>query len=178
MRQPCWRARCNSGLSGWTAAERDTVLAKYRENVQAIAEQLERSGVPLVLMVPAPNCGDWRPEHSVLGEQTAEADVATWSAAYGKGTREQAAGHWHEAVAAYRRALAIDDRHAELHYRLGQCWEALGEHDSARERYVAALDRDDVPIRVSSPQRRSLQEVAGRGGTLFADAWRGLAAIA
>ncbi|MBD3236835.1 MAG: tetratricopeptide repeat protein [Candidatus Eisenbacteria bacterium] len=163
---------------GWTSEERATVLAKYAENIAAIAARLDRADVPLILMVPAPNFGDWRPEHSVLSDATPEGQVAAWSAAYGEGVRQQAAGEWRAAMDAYERARGIDDRHAELHYRLGQCREALEEYDAARRSYVAALDRDDVPIRISSAQRRSLWDVAERGEELFADAWRGLVDVA
>lgn len=163
---------------GWADEERETVLTKYRENIQAISERLEAAGVPLVLMVPAPNSGGWRPEHSVLSQTIDEAELAAWSAAYGEGTRAQAAGRWREAAASFDRARAIDDRHAELHYRLGQCYEQLAEYGPARKHYVAALDRDDVPIRISSLQRRSLHEIASTRGTPLADAWRGLSEVA
>jgi tetratricopeptide (TPR) repeat protein len=163
---------------GWTAEERQTVLQKYHENIATITKMLKKEGVPMLLMVPAPNVGDWRPEHSVLTPSLTEESVAAWSCAYAEGIGLQEKDRPREAIGSFERALAIDDRHAELHYRLGQCWEALGSHDQALACYQEALDRDDVPIRVNSFQRAALHGVAREERPFFADAWSELIAVA
>ncbi len=161
----------------WTDEERAGVLQKYRENIAAIADRLAGRGVPLLLIAPAPNLGNWRPEHSSLGANLTEEQVAAWSAAYAAGVREQEAGHLPEALASYAQALAIDDHYAESHYRAGQCDAGLGDYAGARREYGLALDRDDIPVRVTSPQRQALHEIASRKRLPFADAWSSLSAV-
>ncbi len=163
---------------GWTEEERQVVLAKYAENMEAIARRLARRRLPLLLLAPAPNLADWRPEHSLVSPGLPEAALAEWSAAYARGVRLQSEGSLAAAAASYEQALAVDARYAELHYRLGQCWEGSGRYAEARDAYEAALDRDEVPIRIQTRQRAALRSIAAQARPLFADAWQGLAALA
>lgn len=160
---------------GWTDEEREIVHAKYRENMTAIVERLGEEKIPLLLMVPAPNLADWRPEHSTLTAGLDETSVAAWSAAYAAGVQWQEAGEDSAALAEFERAASIDAHYAELHYRMGQSREALEQYDDARASYVAAIDHDDVPIRIGSVQRAALHDADAPN---FTDCWRALEAIA
>jgi len=163
---------------GWTVEERQIVLAKYAQNINAIAQRLADEHVPLLLLVPAPNLADWRPEHSLVAPGLSETAMAAWSAAYARGMQLQREDSLAAAVDCYERALAVDARYAELHYRLGQCLERLGRHAEARAAYEDALDRDEVPIRIQTRQRVDLRAIAAHGQPLFADAWQALSALA
>ncbi len=163
---------------GWTDEERERVIAKYAENIEAIVARLEDEGVPLLMMTPAPNESHWRPEHSRVSPDLPAETMTAWSNAYGQGVRRQSDGETSAAIESFQAALRIDDRFAELHYRLGQCLEAEGRYDEAREAYRRALDRDEVPIRITPPQREALADIARRRHPYYADAWSALGRIA
>jgi tetratricopeptide (TPR) repeat protein len=81
----------------------------------------------------------------------------------------QQSGRRLEAVAAYEAALAIDDRHAMLHYRLGNCLFALGKYAEANAALCRAVDEDVCPLRMTSDLDEALKRVVSRTGVPVVD---------
>ena len=73
------------------------------------------------------------------------------------------------ALEAWQQALAIDDGHALLHYRVAGCWRRLGRFDRARESYRRASDLDRVPLGAPTRFNSILRELADEHGALFVD---------
>ena len=72
----------------------------------------------------------------------------------------EAAGDAAAALALYREALALDDRYAELHYRMGQALFSLGRYAEAEQAFQRAVEEDIAPLRMLGAMQRDVAEVA------------------
>jgi tetratricopeptide (TPR) repeat protein len=73
------------------------------------------------------------------------------------------------ALAAYEQALAIDDRHAELHYRVATCHRRVDRLEAARRHYRRASDLDPIPHGAPTRFNEILRKVADDHRALFVD---------
>ena len=62
-------------------------------------------------------------------------------------------------------AAQIDDQHAGLQYDLAKSYDTLSRFSAARDAYQRANDRDLCPLRITSPLREALGQVARETGT-------------
>ena len=72
-------------------------------------------------------------------------------------------------LASYRRALAIDDEYADLHFKIAQCERRLGRDETAYLHYRLASDADRVPHGAPTRYNGILRELAKAHGTLLVD---------
>jgi tetratricopeptide (TPR) repeat protein len=96
-----------------------------------------------------------------------------WERLYQGGLAAQSAGDWQEAAGWYRQAASLDDQHAELAFRMGECETSLTNRVTAREAFRRAVDLDTLPFRADSEVNRLIREVADRHrerGVLLVDA--------
>jgi len=77
--------------------------------------------------------------------------------------------NWNEAVGLLETAVALDPRHAELQYRLGQALLALGRFEEAEVALRMARDEDVCPLRALTPMRRVVAEIAKEQGVGLVD---------
>jgi tetratricopeptide (TPR) repeat protein len=93
----------------------------------------------------------------------AEPERRAWEARYRRAGELEEQGRLNEAVEEYRQALEIDDLYAELHFRLGRAYLALGRPEVARGHLVRSRDLDALRFRADSQINRIITEtVAGR----------------
>ena len=81
-----------------------------------------------------------------------------------EGTALEDAGRHSEALDRYLSAAAIDDRYAELQYRIGRVYWALGEFTEAQERFALARDLDTLRFRADSRINEIIRSVAKAAG--------------
>jgi tetratricopeptide (TPR) repeat protein len=94
------------------------------------------------------------------------ADRGAWETLVREGAAFEEAGQHAEALKRYLSAAALDDRHAELQFRIGRSHWTLGEFAQARERFAQARDFDVLRFRADSRINqiiRSVATAAGRG---------------
>ena len=72
----------------------------------------------------------------------------------------ESAGKCEEAVQRYLEATRIDDRFADLHYRLGRCYQAIGNYAEARNRYIQALNLDTLRFRADTEINNIIRSIA------------------
>ncbi len=131
-------------------AWRSDVVHHFRFNLHRMIRAAESAGVPVVLVNPVSNLKDCppfkiEPRRDLTGQQRERFDKL-WRDAQSLG--ETGA---REAIPLLEQALAIDDRHAGVHFLLGKCFEALGRHDEAKRAFVRAKDEDICPLRAIEP---------------------------
>jgi len=114
----------------------------------------------MVLATVAVNLKDNPPFGSLHRADLTAAEKDRWEAGYRRGTTAEADRRHEEAIAHYLAAAAVDDRFAELHFRLAGCHFALGQFDRAREHYVLARDLDALQFRADGRINRIIREVA------------------
>jgi tetratricopeptide (TPR) repeat protein len=111
--------------------------------------------VPVNLRDCPPFASRHRPD---LGAEDRDA----WQRAFERGAQAADEGRPDDAVAAWTEAAAIDDRHAELMYRLAVAHDELG-HLSAAGYYHRARDLDVLRFRADSRINRIIRETAAEG---------------
>lgn len=154
-------------------AQRD---ALYRVNLEEMARTVQRAGARVVFLTLSQRLADWEPGASTHGPHLGSAGEARWREHFAAGERAAAAGDCGGALEAWAGALALDDQHALLHYRIAECEEALGSFQRARDHYRAASDLDRVPYGAPSGFNDVIRSVADRSGSLVVDADAVLAA--
>jgi lysophospholipase L1-like esterase len=159
-------------LEGAYPTERERAWAEqhYRFNVEQMVETMRRAGARMMLVTIGQNLADWSPGASANRADLTNEQAQLWRAAFERGTTLAAAGDCAGAVAAFEQALALDDRHAGLHFALARCLERLERFDEARAQYLLASDLDRMPHGAPSRFNEVLREVARERGALLVDA--------
>jgi tetratricopeptide (TPR) repeat protein len=150
-----------------------TVYDHYRQNLEDIRRMALSSGAQVIFCTVPVNLKDNPPFASLHRADLAEAESRQWSDFYESGVAAQTDGRYGEAVTCYLDAARIDDRHADLHFRLGSCLWAIGRYDEARERYVLARELDTLRFRADARINEIVREVAAKpngDGTYLVDA--------
>jgi tetratricopeptide (TPR) repeat protein len=155
-----------------------SVYDNLRQNLMDICSVARQAGAPVVLSTMATNLRDCPPLASKHRADLSSSDLRKWEAAYREGIEREAAGKRPEAIQKYEEASRIDDRFAELHYRLARCLAAEEKWPEAHEQFVVARDLDALRFRADSRINDVIREVAAdrqAAGVRFVDAERALA---
>jgi tetratricopeptide (TPR) repeat protein len=99
----------------------------------------------------------FKSEHSVELELDT---LMQWQSMYNEARELQLAGRLDQALVKYRQALVIDDRYAELHYRIGQVLFEQLRYDEAEAAFRRAVEEDVAPLRILSPMQTIVADVA------------------
>jgi tetratricopeptide (TPR) repeat protein len=147
-------------------AQRDEL---YRLNLEEIARTARGAGARVVFLTLSQNFADWSPGASAHRPGLGDAKAAEWQARFAEGERAAGAGDCRAALAAWDRALAIDDEYALLHYRIAGCQRALGRWNLARAQYRRASDLDRVPHGAPLYFNDWIRSIAEQNGALVVD---------
>jgi tetratricopeptide (TPR) repeat protein len=154
------------------------VYDNYRRNLADICGVARGAGAGVVLSTVAVNLRDCPPLASQHRANLTGAELAEWESIYKAAGSLEASNRWQEAVAQYEAAAKIDDRFAELHYRLGQSLLKTGRFVEARGCFELARDLDVLRFRADSHINPMIREVAAAqkaAGVRFVDAEQALA---
>ncbi|MCX6874470.1 MAG: tetratricopeptide repeat protein [Verrucomicrobia bacterium] len=154
------------------------VYANLRQNLTDICRLARRAGAPVILSTVAVNQRDCPPLASRHRPGLTPADLARWQAIYQEGVDLEARSLWREAVARYEAAASLDERFADLQFRLGRCLVAAGRGAEAGERFGLARDLDVLRFRADTRINALIREVAAAQkatGVHLADAEQALA---
>ena len=154
------------------------VYVNYRRNLTDICDIARRARAVVVLSTVAVNLGDCPPLASLHRSDLTPGNLAEWAAMYRAGGDLEATSRWNEAAEQYEKAAKLDDRFAELHFRVGHCLMKTGRLAEARGRFELARDLDVLRFRADSRINGIIREVAGErktAGVHLVDAERALA---
>ena len=147
-------------------------------NLTDIIRAARHSGAGIVVSTVAVNLKDCAPFASEHRTALTEADKNKWQLLYQNGIAAQSAGKFQEAAGWYGQAAQLDDGFAELHFRQGGCYLALGETADAQKQFAAARDLDTLRFRCDSPLNNAIRRVVSNYGdsrVILADAEGALA---
>jgi len=137
----------------------DAVRAHFRANLLAIAASGRGAGAGTLVCTVATNERDFAPFLSRHRPDLSAADLAAWEAAVAAGDAAERAHDPAGAGRAYRAALALDDRHADLVFRLGRVALELGRDAEARDLLARARDLDTLRFRTDASLNRLIREL-------------------
>ena len=142
--------------------KRKAIESHFRFNLEKMVDMAEDHRVRLIFVVPPSNERDFSPFksqscRSLIGQRRAQ-----WSRFYDEGRSRLDQGDYGAALEALERAVDLDACRADLRYRLGQAYFALGRYEEAKGEFVQALDSDVAPLRATSQIQETVREVARR----------------
>jgi len=136
------------------------ILKHFEFNLRRMNYLAEQAGAELVFITPALNLRDFSPFKSEHGADLSDEERRQWQSHVDAADRAALAGESEVAAEAIEKALVIDDRYADLHYRYGRALDALGRFDAALLAYQRAVDEDICPLRASGPLQAAVRKVA------------------
>jgi tetratricopeptide (TPR) repeat protein len=138
----------------------ETVYANYRRNLIDLCGIARRSGAAVILSTVAVNLADSAPFASRHRGDLSPAELAKWESIYQAGVGLESKEKWSDAIAKYKAAARIDDRFADLHFRMGRCFAEENRLPEARDHFVLARDLDVLRFRADTRINSILREVA------------------
>ncbi|MFT3830993.1 MAG: hypothetical protein QM691_14925 [Opitutaceae bacterium] len=143
----------------------------FRQNLAAITASGRAAGASVLLCTVVTNRRGCAPFLSLHRNGLDSAATARWRNAFDAGRAAALAGDHRTALARFAEAAAIDDRHAETAYRLGQEQLQLGESEKARITLQRALDLDALRFRTDSQLDAAIRALglAPRAGVQVVD---------
>ena len=151
----------------------ESVYGHFQANLSDICDVARRSGAKVILCTVAVNLKDCAPFAAMHRGDIEEPQKKQWAEFHNAGIALAEAGKHARAAEAFDSAMRLDDRHAELHFRLACSLFELGRFARAREHFVRARDFDVLRFRADSRINRIVREVAAeydRRGVYLVDA--------
>jgi tetratricopeptide (TPR) repeat protein len=151
----------------------ETVYRHFERNLEDISRVARKSGAKIIFCTVASNLKDSPPFASLHKPSLKEMNKKKWDKIYQQGVINEADDKYGEAVARYLEAAEVDDYYADLQFRLGRCYWAMGEYGKARDRYVRARELDTLRFRADNRINETIRAVAGdktEEGVYLADA--------
>jgi tetratricopeptide (TPR) repeat protein len=133
---------------------------QFEDNLMAVARLAEQAGAPLLLSTVAVDLRDTPPFASLHRADLTGAERERWQATVARSVELAAEGRLEPALGALRVALAIDDQHAESHFRAGHLELVAGALESARQHLARARDLDALRFRADSRINDAIRHVA------------------
>jgi tetratricopeptide (TPR) repeat protein len=142
----------------------ETVYSHFRRNLEDIRHIAIGSGAQVLFCTLGSNLRDCPPFASMHRADLNKSDLAKWTGLYEDGVRLEAAGEYSAAIESYLAAAQVDDRYADLQFRLGRCHWQAGDYARARERFVFARDLDVLRFRPDRRINEIIRDVASAAG--------------
>jgi len=153
---------------------KEVVYENFRKNLAAILDAGDRAKAKVILSTVGVNLKDCAPFASLPGTNITAATKPAWDTLLADAGKQASGNQWANAATLYRDAEKLDDRYAELLFRLGTCELQLTTFAGAKAHFTAARDCDALPFRTDSRLnalcRQAASERSPRGGLAFFDA--------
>lgn len=145
------------------------IVTHFRLNLERMIDMAHQADAGVILITPVVNLKDMSPFKSEHRAGLSKQQLKDWRNLFERGQAQAAAGKFEQALILYRQALAIDDRYALLHYRIGQALYALKRYDEAEGAFWRAVDEDIAPLRALHRMTQIVPEVAADKGVPVID---------
>jgi len=139
-----------------------SMYRRYEQNLEQIISTAEKKGIQVILCTMAVNLSDCAPYGSTNRTDMSASDLREWNAIYRDGRNLQREERYNDAREEFRKAMIINDDHAELVYRLGHVESTLGNKGEAARLFARARDLDIQRFRTDSEINRLIRETAQR----------------
>ena len=149
---------------GW----RRDIREHFEFNLRQMIHLAGGADVPVILVNPVSDLENTPPFKFAHGDGIAaaerEAFLRLWDEARSLDATPQGR------IEALRKAIAIDDRHAGVHFLLGRLYETRGDLKLAMSSYICAKDEDICPLRMLEPMHEAILCVAAETQAILIDA--------
>jgi tetratricopeptide (TPR) repeat protein len=150
------------------------VYDNFERNLNDICRTAQRANAGVVLSTVAVNLANCPPFASLHRRDISPDELAKWELLYAGGAEAESHGDLKLSMERWSAASKIDDRFADLQFRMGKCLAALNQPAEAREHFQLACDLDGLRFRADSRINAAIRK-AGEGSAQcvrFVDAER------
>jgi len=144
---------------------RDQVLLHYQSSLERMVDIAKSAEADIIFIVPASNQKDSSPFKSQHTDGISQSDRVHVENLLTRALEQMREARWSEAAEILNKAIEIDPRFAELHYRSGKALFALGRYEEAKAAFTRARDEDICPLRALSSMRDKIVEVTRATGS-------------
>lgn len=145
------------------------VYGNFEQNLRDTISVARDAGAKVIVSTVATNLLDCAPFASMHREGLSPQDLAVWNELVQKGNDFESQGSHAEALKSYLAAAKIDSQYAELEFRIGRAYVALGDYASAREALLLARDLDTLRFRADGKINEVNRSVARSTGAELVD---------
>jgi tetratricopeptide (TPR) repeat protein len=138
----------------------ETVYGHFRANLEDICRLAGTGGIPVILCTVSSNLKDHAPFASQHRPNLTDAEKSRWETLYERGVAAETSGDWDGAMESYSAAMQVDDRYADLHFRMGRCYWQSGQFDKAKESFILARELDTLRFRADNRINEVIRDVA------------------
>lgn len=139
---------------------RRATITHFRINLRRIADIADSVGADRIFVAPAIQLRDLTPFKSEHRNNLGPDELMQWLVLYSDARTLQQAGKLEQALTKFNDAMAIDDRYAELHYRIGEVMFDQRNYEQAEAAFRRAVDEDVTPLRILAPMQQIVYQVA------------------
>ena len=139
----------------------EKVYRNFRRNLEDIRRISTKSGSKAVFCTVGSNLKDSPPFASLHRADLTPAEMKKWDDIYREGAEYELLANHADAIECYLAAAKIDDRYADLQFRLARCYWAAAEYKKARVRYIRARELDTLRFRADTRINDIIRDVAG-----------------
>ncbi len=139
----------------------EVVYRHFQRNLMDIRHLASKTGTPIIFCTVPCNLKDNPPFSSLHRPDITDVEKESWDRHYQLGIQNEGDGNFSGAVEQYLKAAEIDDRYADLQFRLGRCYWAMGEYDESREHYIQAREMDTLRFRADNQINQIIRNVTG-----------------
>ncbi|MFB0552834.1 MAG: tetratricopeptide repeat protein [Phycisphaerae bacterium] len=136
------------------------VYRHFQRNLQDIRRVACKRGINVIFCTVASNLKDSPPFASLHRPNLTDTEKKSWDEFYQQGVKCETDGNYAGAVEWYLKAAEIDSSYADLQFRLGWCYWAMGKYDRSRERYIQARELDTLRFRADNRINEVIHSVA------------------
>ncbi len=141
-------------------ADLEIVYRHFRRNLRDIRRIACKSGINVIFCTVASNLKDSPPFASLHRPNLTDTEKKNWDQLYQRGVECESDGNYAEAAERYLKAAEIDGSYANLQFRLGRCYWAMGKYDKSKERYIQARQLDTLRFRADNRINEIIRSVA------------------
>jgi tetratricopeptide (TPR) repeat protein len=139
--------------------QREQIIRHYELNLHRMVKIAQSSHAEILFVMPASNIRDMSPFKSQDSPGLTASGLQAWQEAYRSAVERLRRQDASRARIDLERAIALNPRHAQTHYVIGQCQLQLGRHANARDAFVRALEEDVCPLRILPAMQDALRRV-------------------
>jgi tetratricopeptide (TPR) repeat protein len=138
----------------------EIVYQHFQINLEDISRIARKSKTRIIFCTIGSSLKDCPPFASLHRSGLTDAEKKKWDDIYRQGIVSESTRDYAVAAQRYLAASEIDDRYAELQFRLGRCYWAMGEYDQARQRFTLACDLDTLRFRADTRINQIIRDMA------------------
>jgi tetratricopeptide (TPR) repeat protein len=136
------------------------VYRHFQRNLQDIRRLASKSGINIIFSTVPGNLKDNPPFASLHRPDLTDAEKKNFEELYQQGVKYETDDNYAQALEWFLEAAEIDSYYANLQFRIGRCYWAMGKYEKSKERYIQARQLDTLRFRADNQINEIIRNIA------------------